>query len=259
MEQYDFDYTFPENFNIAFSLFLQQNGADKLGIHIRNCTVDIYDVGLAYYAGLRGDNWDKHAVDVTVIGHEEDISFLRRTEQLLKDKMQKFLRPSKSGLLIRNVDFIIGSDDFEINLPDDIEESFDTLSSDIHDAIKKNEPSLVLDRLHTYSVRHIRKLCRKHSIPVSNDKGKNYALHSLVGMLGKYYSENTSFQSDFVDSTMKMSISAFERFNAIRNDNSYAHDNKILNKVESTYVVSVITATLRLFQDIEKSDSLVSF
>lgn len=253
MGQYDFDYAIPDNFNISFSLFLQQNGTDEMAKHIRNCNVDIDDVGLAYYAGLRGDNWNKHAVDVTVIGHEEDISYLRKSEQLLEDKMQKFLRPSKSGLLIRNVDFMIGGDDFEIALPDNIEESFDTLTSDIHDAVRKNEPTLVLDRLHTYSVRYIRKLCRLHSIPISDNRGKNYALHSLIGMLGKYYCENVSFQSDFVDKTLKMSISAFERFNAIRNENSYAHDNEVLNKVEATYVISIITATLRLFQDIENT------
>ena len=253
MGQYDFDYAIPDNFNISFSLFLQQNGADEMAKHIRNCNVDFDDVGLAYYAGLRGDTWDKHAVDVTIIGHEEDIAYLRKKEQILEEKMQKYLRPSKSGLLIRDVDFIVGGDDFEINLPDDTEESFDTLSSDIHDAVRKNEPTLVLDRLHTYSVRYIRKLCRAHSISISDDKSKNYALHSLVGMLGKYYSENISFESDFVEKTLKMSISAFERFNAIRNDSSYAHDNEVLNKAEATYVISIITATLRLFQDIEKS------
>lgn len=251
MGQYDFDYTVPDNFNIAFSRFLQQNDADELGKHIRNCNVDIDDVGFAYHAGLYGDNWNKHAVDVIIIGHEKDISSLRKSEQLLKDELQKFLRPSKSGLLIRSVVFMIGGDDFEITLPDNMEESFDALTSDIHDAVRKNEPTLVLDRLHTYSVRYIRELCHVHSIPISDDRGKNYALHSLVGMLEKYYSENIPFQSDFVDKTFKMSISAFERFNAIRNDNSYAHDNEVLNKVEAIYVISIITSTLRLFQDIE--------
>lgn len=253
MGQNDFDYLIPDNFNIAFSHFLQQNGAEEMGKRIRNCNIDYDDVGFAYYAGLRGDNWGKHAVNVTIIGHDEDISYLRRSEYMLKDKMQQFLRPSKSGLLIKDVNFIVGDNDFEINLPDDIEESFDTLTSDIHDAIRKKEPALVLDRLHTYSVRYIGKLCRSHSISISDDKGKNYALHSLVGRLGKYYNAHISFQSDFVEKTLKMSISAFERFNAIRNDHSYAHDNDVLNKAESIYVISIITAVLRLFYDIENA------
>lgn len=253
MGQYGFDYAIPENFNIAFSLFLQQNGAEELGKHLRNCSVDFTDQGYAHYAGFSGDTWNKHAVDVLIIGHKEDISYLQAQLKELKDKMQTFLRPNKSGFLVDEVKFAAGGDDFEINLPDDMEEAFETLSSDIHDALRKNEPTLVLDRLHTYSVRYIRKLCRSHSISIADDKGKNYALHSLVGMLGKYYSENISFQSDFVERTLKMSISAFERFNAIRNDSSYAHDNEVLNKAEATYVISIITATLRLFQDIEKT------
>ena len=73
----------------------------------------------------------------------------------------------------------------------------------------------------------------------------------MIGMLASYYRENSFFQPDFVDRALKMSISVFERFNAIRNNMSYAHDNEVLNNAEATYVVSIITATLRLFQDIE--------
>lgn len=251
MGQYDFDYEIPENFNIKFAGFLQQNGEGEIGKHIRNCNVDIDDVGLAYYAGLRDDNWDKHAVDVTVVGADDDVSYLKTTKAVLKDRMQKFLRPSKSGLLIRNIDFMISDSSFDISLPDETEESFDTLSSDIQDAIRKNEPTLVLDRLHTYSVRYIRKLCNAHAIPITDDRGKKHALHSLVGMLVKRYRDENVFQSDFVNQSLKMSISVFERFNAIRNDQSYAHDNEVLNNAEATYVISVITATLQLFRDIE--------
>ena len=251
-----YDYEIPENFSIQFSGFLQQNGAGEIGMHIRNCDVDFDDVGLAYYAGLRGDNWDKHAVDVAIVGREEDVLYLKNVKACLKDKIQRFLRPSKSGLLVRNIDFMISGNALEINLPEEAEESFDILSADIHDAIRKNEPSLVLDRLHTYSVRYIRKLCDTHAIPISDSSKKAYALHSLVGMLSKYYRDNDVFQSDFVSQTLKMSISVFERFNAIRNDNSYAHDNDILNNAEATYVISIITATLQLFQEIEKIKQL---
>lgn len=48
-----------------------------------------------------------------------------------------------------------------------------------------------------------------------------------------------------------MSISTFEKYNTIRNSQSYAHDNDVLNKAEATYVVTVITATLALIYDVE--------
>jgi len=259
MGQYDYDYEIPENFTIKLAVFLQQNGEAELAKHIHSSSIDYEDIGYAHYAGLSGDTWNKHALDITVVGTEDDIAYLQTRKTDLKDKMQKFLRPSKSGFLIRNLDFLIHSSGLEINLPLEKEESFDTLSSDINDAIRKGEPSLVLDRLHTYSVRYIRRLCNIHCIPINDVNGKSYTLHSLVGSLAKYYRANNTFQSDFVNQALKMSISVFERFNAIRNDKSYAHDNEVLNNAEATYVISVITATLKLFQEVEKISSLGTF
>ena len=37
----------------------------------------------------------------------------------------------------------------------------------------------------------------------------------------------------------------------IRNDQSYAHDNDVLNNIEAAYVVKIITATLTLVHEIE--------
>ena len=61
------------------------------------------------------------------------------------------------------------------------------------------------------------------------------------------------FQSDFAEQALKMSISTFEKYNSIRNTQSYAHDNAVLNKAEATYVVTVVTATLTLIHKVENS------
>lgn len=158
----------------------------------------------------------------------------------LKDAIQKVLRPSKSGYLVRKVEFIISEDDFEIVLPETQGESFDVLSGDIYDALRRNEPTLVLDRLHTYSTKYLREICVKHGIPIADNNGDNYPLHSLVGSLAKYYESNKTFDSDFSISAMKMSISIFERYNAIRNNKSYAHVNDVLGKAEATYAVTIV-------------------
>lgn len=50
---------------------------------------------------------------------------------------------------------------------------------------------------------------------------------------------------------MKMSISTFEKYNTIRNDKSYAHDNEVLDKAEAEYVVTIVTATLTLIHKLE--------
>lgn len=48
-----------------------------------------------------------------------------------------------------------------------------------------------------------------------------------------------------------MSISTFEKYNQVRNQQSYAHDNEVLNKAEAMYVVRVISATLALLYEVE--------
>ena len=219
---------------------------------VRNCEVDFNILGYAYYNGFRnGDNWNKKALDVTIFGNENDLTVLRNNQRILKDTMEKFLRPSKSGLLINRIEFVISTNSYDISLPDDSAESFDVLSADIHDAIKKDQPALVLDRLHTYITKYLRKLCNAHSIPVCDERGNFYPLHSLFGLLRRYYERNSAFQSDFVNTTFKASTSVFERFNAIRNDSSYAHVNDVLNKAEAKYVISIITAILQLLKDID--------
>ena len=74
---------------------------------------------------------------------------------------------------------------------------------------------------------------------------------SHIFLSPKYYDLNNVFESDFVQQALKMSISTFERYNSIRNNKSYAHDNDVLNKAEATYVVTIITATLTLIHKIE--------
>ena len=117
---------------------------------------------------------------------------------------EKLLKPSKSGYLIRNIDYIICDDNFEIILPEERGDSFEILSKDIYDALGRDQPSLVLDRLHTYTIKYIRTICSKHSIPISNETSTNYPIHSLIGSLAKYYKEEKVFESDFAYQAMKM-------------------------------------------------------
>lgn len=251
MGQYDFTYEVPDNFHEKLVRFLQQNRSSDIAQVLRHCKIEYEDKGLAYYAGLKGDNWDKKALDFTFEGSQSNIDFLKPKDQVLKDAIQKLLKPSTTGYLIRNIDYIISDDDFEIILPEEHGESFEILSRDIYEALSRNEPTLVLDRLHTYSTKFFRTICLKHGIFVSDNTGENYPIHSLVGSLAKYYKENKVFESEFANQALKMSISTFEKYNTIRNDKSYAHDNEVLDKAEAEYVVSIVTATLTLIHKLE--------
>lgn len=51
---------------------------------------------------------------------------------------------------------------------------------------------------------------------------------------------------------MKMGMSILEVFNKIRNDQSYALVNEVLNNIEATYMARTISALLIFIYDIEK-------
>ena len=57
------------------------------------------------------------------------------------------------------------------------DKDFDVLAQSVKEYIKRNEPEVGLDRLHTFLVKYFRALCEKHGIVPDRRK----PLHSLVG------------------------------------------------------------------------------
>lgn len=119
-------------------------------------------------------------------------------------------------------------------------------------AISRNEPTLVIDRLHTFTVMYLRTLCQDKGIAVKNDRNESYPIHSLMGSLSKHYSDNENIQSEFSKQTLKMSISLFEKYNDLRNKKSYAHDNEILSNAEACYAIRMVSATICFLHEIER-------
>lgn len=106
MREFDFTYDLPDNFRKRVVQFLQQSGSEKVAEAFQRCEYDYEDVGLAYYAGLRGDNWNKKAVDFTFEGLKDDVSLLKSEESILKYAIEKSLKPSVSGYLVREMFYI---------------------------------------------------------------------------------------------------------------------------------------------------------
>ena len=127
------------------------------------------------------------------------------------------------------------------------------LLEDIEENIKNDKPELVVDRLHTFASEYLRNLCHTHSIETTDSKGNEYPLHSLAGMLKKWYVDNAYFDSEFAVVAIQNSINLFDKFNGIRNDNSAAHPNDLLSKAEAEYAVRIIANTLTFIDKCEKS------
>ena len=139
----------------------------------------------------------------------------------------------------------------QVSLPIKQEESLQTLIEDINSALARNKPELVLDRLHTYSTKLLRQICTDNGIIVTDNKGNNFPLHSLAGMLKKKYEQNSLFNSSFTVSAIQYSISLFDQFNGIRNNKSYAHDNEILGKLEAEFAVKIMSELITFIDKTE--------
>lgn len=130
MGLYDFNYKIPDNFSRRTFQYLQQKN-HELAAAFDRCTYEYVDVGLAYYAGLRnGDNWNKHALDFTIEGSQNDISIMKQLNSALKDAMRKAIAPENSGYLIRDI-YYFSSEDSTLDLP---QSNVERLNADISTA-----------------------------------------------------------------------------------------------------------------------------
>lgn len=140
----------------------------------------------------------------------------------------------------------------EVALPIKTEETLKVLLEDIQDSLSKNKPALVLDRLHTFSVKFLRQLCFKYNIEIEDKSSNKIALHGLAGKLKKHYESTNLINSKFALLAIQNSISLFDSFNEIRNEKSYAHDNKVLENIEAEFVVRAMANVLTFLDAIEE-------
>lgn len=124
------------------------------------------------------------------------------------------------------------------------ESDFSKLATNIKEYIEKNEPELALDRLHTFYVKFIRGLCTRHQIVYTNSE----SLNAIFGKYIKHLESLNIIESDMTIAILKYSINLLEKYNDVRNNKSFAHDNKLLNYKESLYIFDTL-ARLKGFID----------
>lgn len=156
----NFHYCVPDNFKTVLLNFCKLNKYSDLIPLIEKSTFDFEVLNFAHYEGMKGPNlWNKKAIDFDFIGAPETIEKLKNSEKRLRNAVSKALVPQTTGLLLRNITFNIQQDNnqFMETLDCENEETLDTLSTDIRDHLLNHKPALALDRLHTYTVRYLRK------------------------------------------------------------------------------------------------------
>ncbi len=140
------------------------------------------------------------------------------------------------------------SDHAEAIQPNEHDVNFFALAKSIRDAINRNEVQGILDRLHTFLMKYFRNLLVKYSASFE----KSTQLQGLCSLYVKNLKDNGKIQSAMTERILKSSISILDAFNNVRNEQSFAHDNTLLNQDEARLIFKNISATVEFIENLEK-------
>lgn len=73
----------------------------------------------------------------------------------------------------------------------------------------------------------------------------------MFGEYVKYLKLNNLIESQMTERILRASISILEAFNDVRNNQSFAHDNPILNYHESILIFNNVSSAIRFLQSVE--------
>jgi len=128
------------------------------------------------------------------------------------------------------------------------DETLEELVAAIERDILADLPSAALDRLHTYCAKKFGHLRDQRG--VSWDRSE--PLQSRVGKYVKSVVQERELR-EMTQQILKNSIGVFDKFNHIRNNQSLAHDNVLLEKAEARFIFDSISAVLRFVKSIDAS------
>jgi len=127
----------------------------------------------------------------------------------------------------------------DMPLDNTIAELRTSLNRDLNDS----RYNAALDRLHTFTIKFFKGKCIKAGI--ANIDGK--PLQSLAGEFIKTIESN---HSEMTVRILKVSISVLDEFNKIRNNNSLAHDNELVDNLEAKLIIEWILSTLNFIDSL---------
>lgn len=138
-------------------------------------------------------------------------------------------------------------EDLEAIASDGDDRNFEVLARAVREAIEKDQPEAGLDRLHTYVTKLVRGLAAARGI----ETGKDKPLHGVFGEYVKALRAAGLLESEMTERILKSSIGTMEAFNRVRNDQSLAHDNPVLNYDESLLIFNHVCSAVRFLRGLE--------
>ena len=159
-------------------------------------------------------------------------------EKRLRDRFFELLNSIEGNSELARTDAI---DKFSEN------ETLQELVLAIERDIQANKPEAALDRLHTYCMK---KFAHLLLIDTKVEFDKDEPLQSRAGKYIKAIQSEAKIR-DISLKIMKSAISVFDSYNQIRNNESFAHDNELVDRSEARFIFDSITTILRLIKAFE--------
>lgn len=123
------------------------------------------------------------------------------------------------------------------------DETLDELVAAIQRDMGANKPHVALDRLHTYCMKKFAHLLR------SRDGDDADMPDTLNGRLGRYLNPiRREGVRPITGKIMKSTVELMEQFNGIRNNESLAHDNALVDPAEARFIFDSVVSMLRFLK-----------
>jgi hypothetical protein len=127
-------------------------------------------------------------------------------------------------------------------------EDFQKVAKAARECFERNEPEQGLDRLHTFLVKFLRKLCEEHGIP----RDRSVPLGGLMGGYVKRVKEEGLLKSKMAEHILNGATSIFGQYDYVRNNHTMAHDNPVLAYDEALLIASNVASTVRFIKTCEE-------
>ena len=124
--------------------------------------------------------------------------------------------------------------------------TLDELVSAIERDVKANKPEVALDRLHTYCMKKF-----AHLLKLRGEE-ERYS-ETLNARTGRYFNpmRRSGKVRSISEKIMKSTVETFELFNNVRNNESLAHDNVLIEPAEARFIFDGVVNLMRFLKTIE--------
>lgn len=108
-----------------------------------------------------------------------------------------------------------------------------------------------LDRLHTYTSNYLISICNKHSILIKNDRNGNCDIGQTIRNLKNLYISENKIESEMGQMIIGNYCALIQKYNNLRNNNTYAHPSELINELEAQLVTKTVFAILEFIASLE--------